>query len=61
MTNALRWIDRIDHKGNIRAHVDVGGDRTLCGLRVEVSQDACGNAQCGRCLALVRAREQVPA
>ena len=49
------WIDRIDDRGNIRAHVDAGNARTLCGLKVSQSQAACGNAKCRRCESLVEA------
>jgi len=47
-------IDRISHNGDIREHL-VRRDarsKTLCGLSIEESQDACGNRKCRRCIAL---------
>ena len=53
-----KWIDRIDTKGDIRAHVDVGNFRTLCGLKVEQWQKADGNRKCCRCLRILLVKEE---
>lgn len=51
-------IDRIDNRGNIRAHYTLdGGLTTLCGLTIGDSQRAC-NAFCKRCVAIQKRRQR---
>lgn len=42
-------IDRIDRNGNIREHLTFGGDVTLCGVRLGMTQGPAGNARCRNC------------
>jgi hypothetical protein len=42
-------IDRIDERGNIRAHLTSDGRRTICGIEIGLRQSPCGNRPCKRC------------
>ena len=54
----MNRIDRItnDRRGDITEHLlrDTDPSKTLCGLAIEpmLTQPACGNKRCKRCLAL---------
>ncbi len=54
----MQAIDRIDSRGNIREHLTIDGQKTVCGLDIDVSQRACGNGLCGRCARIRDARNQ---
>lgn len=58
MTAAIKSIDLVDSKGNIREHAVSESDptRTLCGIVIKVSQPPAENYPCGRCLRLELAR-----
>ena len=42
-------VDRIDDRGNIRAHYTADDRLTLCGIEIGYRQRAAGNAMCKRC------------
>ena len=45
----MKKIDRIAHNGDIREHLTRDGERTICGLDLDITQDAAGNRTCRRC------------
>ena len=42
-------IDLIDRRGDIREHLTVNGQWTVCGRSIGLRQTASGNRKCGRC------------
>ena len=45
----MEKIDRIAHNGDIREHLTEDGNRTICGLGLDITQPAIGNRTCRRC------------
>ena len=54
-----RRIDRITQRGNIREHRTLDGERTMCGIAIEISQEPAGNAVCKRCQTLADERDDM--
>ncbi len=53
--SVLLKVDRIDSNGNIREHLRWDDQRrTLCGLVIYSSQDACGNRTCKSCAQIAK-------
>jgi len=54
----VKRIDRIDTRGDIREHLTSDNRTTICGLSIDLSQDAAGNGLCKRCARIFAARCQ---